>query len=74
MMEEESSISLPAFSLFKTPPKGIFNTYSLHMHGLPVDTLVSCFSDRDNTGLEQEVFSEEGELMFQGHPLNDMRK
>lgn len=64
MMEEESKIYLQALSLFKTCPKGIINTCRLHMHGFPVDTLVPCFSDREATGLEQEVFSEEGELMF----------
>lgn len=64
MMEEESRMYLPALSLFETCPKGIINTWSLHMHGLLVETLVSCFSDREATELEQEVFSEEDELMF----------
>lgn len=66
-MEEESRIYLPARSLFKICPKGIINTYRLHTHGLPVETLVSCFWDREATGLEKEMFSEDGELLFQGH-------
>lgn len=66
MMEEESRFYLPALSLFKICPQDIINTYQLHMCGLPVDPLVSCFSDREATGLEKEMFNEDGELMFWG--------